>query len=531
MNRGSSLLVILSILLDVEGAVAQEGCEFGNEGNDVVTSQTLPSIGRVTYITRPHFICAGGVQIWADSSVAYANQGMSHLIGTVRYAESSREMTADEARYFSNEGRLQAEGHVTVRDDGEGSSIRNGDLIYLLQTDFRDQRSMTVTTGSDGLRPVAVLTPPADSADGPNGSDSAGVPSRASPYTVVGDRIFLWGSGYFTASGTVEIVRDSLFAFADSAEFDQAERGLVLEGAARVEGSTYELEGRTITMGAPGSAENEVRAVRDARLSGQDVLLTAARISVFLIDGALQRLVATPLSRSEVSEFDSIAAPRPKAVVQNFVLTADSIEVRAPNEAVERVLAAGSARSVSTSRDSVNVDVLPEIARSDWLEGDTVIVNFRGAPEGRSIDAPPEDGTRDELVVETIVALINARSLYRLPPSDSTARVGTDPPAVHYVLGNQITIEMNQGEVVGMRVVGQTRGVHLEPLKPNVTAADSALASDSTLVLDTASVAAPDTGAVYRLDPFDGTNGTGHAPAQPYQQRYPVGVDRPWTRP
>ena len=139
MNRGSLLLVTLAVLLDSEGAVAQEGCVAGNEGNDVVTSQTLPNIGRVTYITRPHFVCAGGVQIWADSSVAYENQGMSHLIGTVRYAESSREMTADEARYFSNEGRLQAEGHLTVRDDGEGSSIRNGALIYLLQTDFRSK--------------------------------------------------------------------------------------------------------------------------------------------------------------------------------------------------------------------------------------------------------------------------------------------------------------------------------------------------------------------------------------------------------
>ena len=99
------------------GVAAQDGCELGNRGNDFVNIQTLPGIGQVTYITRPHFVCEGGVQIFADSAIAYGEQGMSHLIGTVRYLESERELLADEARYFTNEGRLQAQGHMSLRDD------------------------------------------------------------------------------------------------------------------------------------------------------------------------------------------------------------------------------------------------------------------------------------------------------------------------------------------------------------------------------------------------------------------------------
>ena len=444
---------------------AQEGCEFGNRGNDLVITQNLPGLGRVTYITRPHFLCAGGVQIFADSAVAYGDRGMSHLIGRVRYVESSRELRSDEARYFSNEGRLQANGHVSVNDQAQGSSIQNGDLVYLLKTDFRDREEMTVRTGADGMRPVAVLTPP------PSDSADVGAPP-GEPYTVVGDRIFLLGSGYFNASGTVEIVRDSLFAFADSAEYDQGAGSLLLEGSARVESATYELEGRTITMGTPGPGASEVHATRAARLVGDDLLLTSARIVLFLEDDELQRLVATPLARRDPGITDTLLFERPKANVQDFVLTADSLEVNAPNQTVERVFAAGRARSVSTSRDSLNVALLPEVARSDWLEGDTVVVLFR-SPEARTLEGElaevarmasgaPRDG---ELEVDSIIAIGGARSLYRLPPNDSTSRPGTDPPAVHYVVGDRITIQMAGREVDAMRVLGQTRGAHLEPLR------------------------------------------------------------------
>jgi lipopolysaccharide export system protein LptA len=493
-------------------ARAQEGCEFGEGGNDVVNSVTLPGLGRVTYITRPHFVCQGGVDIWADSAVAYGDRGMSHLIGTVRYLEEGRELLADEARYFTNEGRLQAEGHMSIRDEVQGSSIRNGDLVYLLETEFRDEASMAVTTGADGIRPLAELAPPPREAspdsvpsESPPRPDTIAAPDSVpvtevdapeelepdtlppTPYTVQSDRMFLRGEGFFTAAGAVEIVRDSLFAFGDSAEYDRELGDLVLEGSARVEGEGYELVGRRVQMASPAAASSRVEARREARLVGEGFDLTAARIVIFLRDDALERLVAVPIVRAApgVEVADSADLERPNAFVQDFVLTSDSLEILAPGESIERVFAAGHAYSASTSGDSLNVDLLPDIARSDWLEGDTIVIAFEPDPDAQA----PSD-----VVVEAITALVGARSLYRLPANDSTAVPGTDPPAVHYVTGDSIRIELSDGEVRQMRVSGQTRGVHLEPLRR--PPADTAATSDSIRVgTDTAS-AVTDTGSV-----------------------------------
>lgn len=479
----------LGVTLSPIGAGAQEGCEFGDKGKNDVFRSTLPGVGVITYISGPHFICEGGVQIWADSAVAYEARGMSHFMGAVRYVEGGRELLSDEARYFSNLGRLQAQGHVSIRDESQGSLIENGDLVFLRETEERAEETMTVTTGADGIRPRAVLPPPAS-----DGSDPSAPPGK--PYEIVGDVIVLHGASAFTSVGNVEIVRDSLLAFADSVEYDPELGYLLLEGSARIESSSYDLRGRTITMSTPGAETSEVHAIRDARLTGNDLELTAAQIYVFLRNDEIERLVAIPITRDDGLPADSTDAARPEAKVQDFVLTADSLEIRAPNQAIEQVFAAGSARSVSDSRDSLSVAILPEIAQSDWLEGDTIIVTFKPpVPEDAEM-APSPDSTGfvqvrhqrgGDLEVESIVALVNARSLYRLAPSDTTSRPGIDPPAVHYVVGDQITIEMAFGQVAALHVVGQTRGVHMEPLL-RIVPADTTVLSDTLAVLDTAAV-------------------------------------------
>lgn len=517
------------------GSLAQEGCVAGDKGRNDAFIRTLPGIGTVTYIGGAYFTCDGGVEIFADSAVAYEQRAMSELIGSVRYVEDGRELRAARARYFTNEGRLQAQGDVIVVDRANGSSIRDGDLVYLLETDFREVSEMTVTVGSDGLRPRAVLTPPPDTAR----VDSLGTPvapddAPAEPYVVDANRIYLRGSGYFSASGDVVIERDSLFAYADSAEHDQAAEGLTLVDDARVIGTGYELTGRTITMSNPGGDASEVRALREARLIGADVLLTAARIVVLLRDGDLDRLVATTITADSDAEPDSLDLQRPEALVEDFVLTADSLSVAAPGERLQRVFAAGRARSVSTAQDSMNTDVLPEIARTDWLEGDTVIIRFVGSPpvppfrSAQGASTVPGDSasgapvalgdsaatadsataatgdSTDQAEVEEIIARVEARSLYRLPPNDSTYQAGTHPPAVHYVVGQEIRIRLESGEVQGMEVTGQTRGIHLEPIRRPTTVdsaggarVDTMAVPDSGLVPDTTFL--PDTAAVDTL--------------------------------
>lgn len=479
---------------DVTGQI--DGCAFGNRGRNDGARDVLPGTGAVFYVGGAHFVCDDGSEIFADSSITYEARDMHHLIGNVRYFGGTRQLNANELRYFSSVGRMQATGNVSLRDDEGGSTIRNGDLVLLLTTPTRDEEEMTVVTGSDGIRPIAIITPPVratpspeslpsqdslasgDSLDTRGSMDTAAAADTLppTPYTVVSDRMFLRGGGYFSAAGTVEIVRDSLFAWADSAEYGREDGGLHLAGSARVESATYELLGETITMGAPGGETSEVRARRSARLLGDDLELTAAEIVMMLRDDALERLVAIPLSRA-AGAADSIAAERPRAVVDDFVLRADSLEVNTPGERIERVFASGRARSQSTSGDSLNVEILPGVARTDWLEGDTIIVTF--VPDtavSESGSANREDG---EITVDQIVARIAARSLYRLPPNDTTARPGTDPPAVHYVTGAEIRIVMAGGQVSRMKVIGQTRGIHLEPLARRAAPADSAAAGDS----------------------------------------------------
>jgi lipopolysaccharide export system protein LptA len=453
---------------------AQLACAAG-EGTTSFRQETSPGQGVIRYLGTPHLLCEGDVEIWADSAVTYSNLGLDLLMGSVRYMDRTRELTADTARYFSDRGRLQATGHVFIRDEGDGSRIENGDLVYLRVTDFREEESMTVTTGSDGVRPRAVMTPSAPDSVGPEAE-------RPTPYTVVGDQIFLRGDTYFSAAGTVEIERDSLYAFADSAEYDEALDRLLLVENARVLTETYELLGRTIAIGTPGAESSEIRAVRAAQLTGDDLVLTSPQIVVVLGDGTLERLVATPIPVEDDAEPDSADIVRPVAVVEDFELTADSLEVTAPDDVLERVVAVGRARSTSSARDSVNVEILPEIARSDWLEGDTVIVTFRPLePDSYEVDVDAPEGRDYE--VEKIVARVDARTLYRLTPADSNSVAGTDPPALHYVVGTEITITMVDGEVDAMQVVGQTRGVHLEPLarpaEPD-SAADSLRAQPDT---------------------------------------------------
>ena len=510
-TRAAALALLSAVAVLFPTTLAgQEGCEFA-EGSGDYRREAIPGGGAISYVGTPHFVCEDGVEIWADSAVAYSQLGMAHLMGSVRYHDRTRELRADTARYFSEQGRLQANGHVRVHDEREGSRIENGALVYMRETAFRPVETMTVTTGPDGVRPRAVLTPARPD------SAPADAPPPA-PYTVIGDRIFVRGDSYFSSAGNVEIERDSLFAFADSVEYDEELDHLLLDGSARVITSGNELVGRVITISTPGAAASRIHALREAVLTGADMMLRSPEIFVFLVDGTLDRLVATPIVAAEGTVPDSADLVRPVATVEDFELTADSLDVIAPAEVIERVVAVGDARSVSSSSDSLNVDLLPEVARSDWLRGDTVTIVFRpvgsvaadsaapvtdtavaitdtatatGTPsppvdpvpavdtaEGAFAGEEPASGEGADYEVDRIIARGNASSLYRLVPSDSAAVVGTDPPALHYVVGSEITVTMADGEIDELRVVGQTRGVHLEPLPPR-TVADSANMADT----------------------------------------------------
>lgn len=521
---------LLAVAVGPAHAAAQgRGCAWVSPTRSV-QSFTIPGQGEVFYLGGPSIRCRDGVQIQADSAVVYPSQSLSHLMGRVRFRDGGKELRADEGRYFSQQGRLQTTGNTILRDTLDGSEIINGDMVLLRQTETRAEEQITVTTGADGLRPLArlymkaspdtvapearapdpaVVVPVADSVS----PDSAAVPptpadtlaadpeaeaiprraappdTASTPYLVEGDRIFLQGDSYFLATGSVVIDRDALMAYADTAEYDQVAERMLLRGSARVEGETYDMVGRTINIALPGGEMGSVRALREAVLTGDDLRLEAPLIQLFLVDGRMERLVAVPLpgdpSAPPRTAADSADLARPIAEAENFRLVADSVDVAAPGEVLERIFAAGSARGESSARDSLNVASLPGIALKDWLEGDTVIATFSKVEPDPLL---PPDTLADEYRLEELRAVGSAKSLYRMAPSDSVTRPGVDPPAVHYVTGSAILIVMVDGEVDRMEVEGPTRGWHLEPERRGQPR-DSLLVPDSALV-------PPDTGAV-----------------------------------
>jgi lipopolysaccharide export system protein LptA len=612
--RPRDLLAFLAVTLCLgapAGAAAQTGCRFG-PGSGTATIDEIPGGGRISRLGHPHFVCDDGVQIWADSAESFSAQNMSHLMGHVRYVDSTRVLSADDARYFSQVGRLQAFGHLFVRDTARGSVIENGSLVYLRKSGTREQEEMRVGTGPDRVRPRALLymrpasdTTAAGAARGPGPrpdstrsaadttkaaspdtthaapADTAKVarpdtthapatakaaradtahalpspadttapapphvqgrppgggaaPRDTTPYLVQADSLVFQGASDFLARGSVDITRDSLRAFADTAQYSQDAGRLVLNGQAWVRSSGYDLSGRTVNIAVPGGQITQVRAVHDARLTGNQLNMTAPVITVFLTDGQMDRLVATPLppqptdsargspagaprpnllsvladsaqmasvagtpprpSRDVVRRPDLLHVPagtaaparpaadsadlaRPVAASAKFHITADSLDVRAPGQVLDKMYAVGDALGESTAGDSLNVPALPEVARKDWMVGDTLIASFvKVEPKA----GQPHDSVHYDL--NRLVALGNASSLYRLAPSDSSFRAGVDPPAVHYVLGTDITITLDSGQVNHMDVV-DPRGWHLEPL---TRAARDSLAADSAQAADSA---------------------------------------------
>jgi hypothetical protein len=266
---------------------------------------------------------------------------------------------------------------------------------------------------------------------------------------------------------------------------------MLLKGSAHVDGPAYNLEGRDIHIGMAGGEMRTIRAVRRSRLLGDDLTLTAPVILLFMADGSAQRLVAVPMrtDAESLEEPDSVDRIHPVAEAESFRLTADSLEVLAPGDVLQRIFATGDARGDSSARDSLNVESLPGVARTDWLEGDTVIAHFVPAPPPDPL--LPPDTTRADYELDRLVALGNARSLYRLVPSDSTSRPGIDAPAVHYVTGSGITITMLDGEVDHMEVTGPTQGWHLEPER-RVAQGDSVPSDTARITRDTIP-APPDT--------------------------------------
>ncbi len=300
------------------------------------------------------------------------------------------------------------------------------------------------------------------------------------PYDIDAERIYLSGADYMLATGNAELHNDEFRALADSIEYRETTGKLFLRGSApRVfgYGAEYVLSGDEVDLDMDG---NQVAARGDAALSGSEIDLTAPEIRVLMRDGVLDRIVAMnerppetelpgPPDEGDSPPGDSAAAAvdadlraesaelalgeaiplgeepapgdadalrdtsgengdsaavlppaRPRALAETFELEGDSIDVLAPNEALERVVAVGDARGESLARDSLNTEDTPEIARSDWVSGDTIIAVFQPVAADTSAEAGAEPAAGEAsggYQLDRLVARGEAASLYRMTPS------------------------------------------------------------------------------------------------------------------
>lgn len=426
----------------------------------------------VTRASRPRLSCPGGRYIEADSAVSRQHSGVTHLMGNVYFQDASQALRADTAFYYESLGRLEADGDVTLTDRQTGNVLTGERLLYQRVMPGRNQESLDMQGG----RPTATLYPAADT--------TAPIPEEPpDPYEVEADRISIQGP-LFQATGNVELQRDSLEATAQRMIYDQEAGTIDFSGGSRVVRGRLDLEGEAIEMLLPAQQLQGVVATGDGHLVTDELDLEADTIRVFMTDGVLDRLVAR--AGAPPGEAPDSVDRRAVARAQQLVMRADSIDVIAPAEVLERVIAVGRARAVSSARDSLNTPETPALIRSDWIEGDTVTAYL-------SRDTTVAAGDSARYVLESLEAAVEARTLYRLDPertqvedetgepqpletpetADSLAAAGPPPaeagaaPAarlpVSYVEADRIRIRFLRGTVDLMVVTGLRQGYYLTP--------------------------------------------------------------------
>ena len=424
------------------------------------------------------------------------------------------------------------------------------------------------------LPPPATDTVPAIADSDPPGADSVSLPPYeidADRFMIDGRRFFRAGGNVVLVRDSLRALGDSLDydqdvgAMSVWGDASVENRGFALTGASVWVTPTVglseeilarddaELVGSQVTLTAPAIRVflDNGEVTRLIAISSVPPLEEPELDTTGLTPGDAERARAIAERVARVDSLDAAedSVARPLAIADDFQLTGDSIDVSSPDQVLDIVTAVGSARAEAASPDSLISEELPEFASRDWMEGETIVAQFGSgaadgsaaaaglvtagdsiaatdpaltddstaartpaiADEGTPEAAPATGGGKPRL--ETLTAIGEARSLYRLTTPDSTGTAsdmtGTAPdstgiesdttwtppknrPALHWVEGGQITIHLEERSVVKMEVEGQTVGYHLEPLPPDSLQDSTAVAADSTGVATDSAAIAPD---------------------------------------
>jgi lipopolysaccharide export system protein LptA len=462
----------------------------------------------IVFVSQPVFRCTDGAEIRADSAALYEATGFSQFFRSVYFRDGTRTLRADAARYFDGTDRLLADGSVRLMNETDGTEITGENMVLLRAGARRDEDWLEMRGGSPHARftprpaPVEPDPTPEDGAVGdtasmpaePAPADTVTVPREPRPIELDAFKIVLVGDRLVHASGRVRVTQDSLVAYGDSMAYTRGEGILELFENARMiapggGSDTLDLRGDTIVARMPSGNLEEVEARRRGQLFGAEVAIVGPRVRVhFSPTDEVERIVSVlaPVPESLEEEdaagtaaSDSIAAlapppERPEASAEEYVITADSIEISTPGGEIETLFGAGQARAVSTARDTLNVENTPELLKRDWIEGNQIIAYFisTDSVSGESEEADPAEG---RYRIQRIVATGAARSLSRFRPDSAAADSAASALSANYVRGDEIRIFLVDGEADRMEV-DNAEGIVIQP-----EARTRGIQADSTL--------------------------------------------------
>lgn len=450
------IVFALAALLAMPAAVAAQGsCRIADIDEEGFARRLAgPGGTEILFISGPVEVhCGTDVVVRADS--AHSTGPELRLVGNVFYQDSVQTLTSDIANYFREIGRITARGNVVVRDRHGPSIIRGGELQYDRVTPTRPEAHIIMRG-----RPRAYLyeegTPMLPEGMEPSpGIRIVGGDTIPSALQVDADRLEIRGEGHMLAQGRVQMIRENMRAFSDQADFDRDAGRLELAGTARVEGEGYELFGDRIVANLLERELERVRSEGNAQLLGADLHVRSPVIDIALAAGEVERMIA-------VSHEPGVQA---NAVAEDFTLVADSIQVDAPGSVLDRLTAIGNAFG-ERAADSASAS-LPEVIRTDWIRGDTIVGTFiQLAVDSASAAA----GDTVETALHTLTAIGSARSIYRMDAANDDA----SRQAVNYITATRIALRFENGDVESVDTVGPVEGVHLEPVRAAAADADDA---------------------------------------------------------
>ncbi len=393
----------------------------------------------------------GDRRLRADSASYYQNRGVLFLVGDMRYADDERELVADRGTYYEREARMRAEGNVRLTDADGRSTLTTQLLDYFPANENRPRERMFAPR-----RPHLTYYP-----------ETTTEPD-ALPFEVDADRLHIYGDSAVAGAGRVVAIRGDLVAHADSMDLDLAGDRLWLLGGPQVTSDSMVLSGDTILVLMQEQQIREIEAWPAGSATSREMSLEAPLLRMFVEDDEVNRLVAAPGDPARTGAEESPERdPWAVSVSTDYRLEADSIDIQRPGGVLDRVFALRRARAESTE------EVIPGggfLAR-DWLEGDTITGFFTVRDSGSA---------SGDAELTRLRASGNARALHYVRQEDAG---DGQLPAPNYVKGREIILELEDGEVRQVRVIGPARGVYLEPIPPS---------PDDTTGRDTSGLSLPD---------------------------------------